>query len=166
MWTRGGGRRLSRPLHSYHVTSKFWPLGCFDSCQRKTLILDLFKETLFYTGIIQRLVAVCQAEAAPSREFFSLHFFFFPLNQNFLPHKRMVSIVLFLSRSKSPVSEATASVSSELATAKQLPPGAKSYYLWMLLLLPLIFHSHETPKKKGGRWCGWIAIQIIISFMN
>lgn len=62
----------------------------------------------------------------------------------------MVSIVLFLSRSKSPVSEATASVSSELATAKQLPPGAKSYYLWMLLLLPLIVHSHETPKKKGG----------------
>lgn len=60
----------------------------------------------------------------------------------------MVSIVLFLSRSKSPVSEATASVSSELATAKQLPP-AKSYYLWMLLLLPLIVHSHETPKKKG-----------------
>lgn len=62
----------------------------------------------------------------------------------------MVSIVLFLSRSKSLVSEATASVSSELATAKQLPPGAKSYYLWMLLLLPLIVHSHETPKRGGG----------------
>lgn len=59
----------------------------------------------------------------------------------------MVSIVLFLSGSKSPVSEAMASVSSELAAAKQLPPGAKSYYLWMLLLLPLIVHSHEASIK-------------------
>lgn len=59
----------------------------------------------------------------------------------------MVSIVLFLSGSKSPVSEAMASVSSELAATKQLPPGAKSYYLWMLLLLPLIVHSHEASKR-------------------
>lgn len=62
----------------------------------------------------------------------------------------MVSIVLFLSGSKSPVSEATASVSSELAAAKQLPPCAKSYYLWMLLLLPFIVHSHEIPKGGWG----------------
>lgn len=62
----------------------------------------------------------------------------------------MVSIVLFLSGSKSPVSDAMASVSSELAATKQLPPGAKSYYLWMLLLLPLIVHSHGAQKKKEG----------------
>lgn len=62
----------------------------------------------------------------------------------------MVSIVLFLSGSKSPVSEAMASVSSELVAAKQLPPGAKSYYLWMLLLRPLIVHSHDAPIEEGG----------------
>lgn len=148
--------RFSLPSQSCHLTSKFGPLSCFDSCHRKILIPDLFKETLFYTDIIQIAVACCQAETAPSRDF--LLIFFFPLKQNFLPHKRMVSIVLFLSGSKSPVSEAMASVSSELAAAKQLPSGAKSYYLWMLLLLPLIVHSHEASIKvetgSAGGW-GW-----------
>lgn len=59
----------------------------------------------------------------------------------------MLRVVLFLSGSKSPVSKVMASVSSKLAAAKQLPPSAKSYYLWMLLLLPLIVHSHEAPKS-------------------
>lgn len=70
----------------------------------------------------------------------------------------MASVVLFLSRSKSPVSEATASVSSELATAKQLPPGAKSHYLWMVLLLPLIVHSHEAGGWGGGRERGGLRL--------
>lgn len=151
LWACSGGR-FSLLSHLCHVTYKIWPLRCFDICHRKILISDFYlKKHYFYTDIIQSRVAGCQAETAPSREFFfSSPQPPFPLNQNFLPHKRMASIVLFLSGSKSPVSEAMASVSSELAAAKQLPPGAKSYYLWMLLLLPLIVQSHEAPIKEGG----------------
>lgn len=138
-----------------HVSCKIWPLRCFDICHRKILISDLFKETLFLHWHYPKPCGWLPSwNCSLQRVFFLLFSPPFPLNQNFLPHKRMVGIVLFLSGSKSPVSEAMASVSSELAAAKQLPPGAKSYYLWMLLLLPLIVQSHEAPIKEGGgeRW--------------
>lgn len=60
---------------------------CFVSwVVEEIVIADLFKETSFYTDIIQSPVAECIAENIHSREIA-------PLNQNFLPRKWLVSIV-------------------------------------------------------------------------